>query len=82
MRLTYNVIINGRYFKAGEDIPDDLISDAVRKYAVTDADDDEMSAPIEPERSKVKPPKLKASFVKREEKFVCASNVNLNLRRG
>ena len=49
MKLSANVITNGRYYKAGEDVPDDLISDAMRKYAVTvsedgDAVDDESYA--------------------------------------
>ena len=35
MRLTHNVITQGRYYKAGEDIPNDLLSDAMRKYAVS-----------------------------------------------
>jgi hypothetical protein len=37
MRLSANVITKGRYYKAGEEIPDDLLSDALRKYAVDDS---------------------------------------------
>ena len=36
MRLTHNVITHGRYWKAGDDMPDNLISDAMREYAVSD----------------------------------------------
>jgi hypothetical protein len=35
MKLMYNVITQGRYYKAGEHIPENLLSDAMRKYAVT-----------------------------------------------
>ena len=36
MKLSANVICSGRYWKAFEDIPDELLSDAMRKYAVVD----------------------------------------------
>ena len=44
MRLSANVITNGRYCKAGEDIPDDLLSDAMRKYAVSDLQEQRRAA--------------------------------------
>ena len=36
MRLTRNAVMHGRYWKAFEEIPDELVSDAMRKYAVSD----------------------------------------------
>jgi hypothetical protein len=35
MILAHNVITKGRYYKAGEDIPENLLSDALRKYAIS-----------------------------------------------
>ena len=34
--MTHNAIMHGRYWKAFEEIPDELVSDAMRKYAVSD----------------------------------------------
>jgi hypothetical protein len=46
MRLKVNVITGkpSRYYKAGEDVPNDLLSDSMRRFAMADphigADDD------------------------------------------
>jgi hypothetical protein len=87
MRLSANVITQGRYYKSGEDIPDALLSDAMRKYAVSDiqqqrrdADDVESKGTIMGEEirqalQKAKP-KVK-SYVKRGDRFELASKVDL-----
>jgi hypothetical protein len=36
MRLTHNVITKGRYYKAGEEIPDEELSPNLLKYVVRD----------------------------------------------
>jgi hypothetical protein len=36
MKLSANVITKGRYYKAFDEIPDELVSDALRKYAVSE----------------------------------------------
>ena len=91
MKLSVNVITKGRYFKAGEDVPDDLISDAMRKYAVTvsedgDAVDESYAQTLQKQRADLdhvaKPKIVKRegtmkgkSFVKRNDRFVLASAV-------
>jgi hypothetical protein len=78
MKLTANVITNGRYYKAGTDVPDDLLSDAMRRYAVSDVpqqrrDADAIESKPAPRRRMSKA----ASFVKRNGEFVSSSTVKL-----
>ena len=35
MKLRLHTIVGGRYFKSGEDVPDELVSPSIAKYAVT-----------------------------------------------
>ena len=44
MKLRYHTIVGGRYFKSGEDVPDDLVSPSIAKYAVD-------PSPLAPEAS-------------------------------
>jgi hypothetical protein len=84
MRLSASVISKGKYYKAGEEIPENLLSDALRKYEVTDdytlqqqrrdADDIE-SKPALPRRPRNR--NRVASFVKRGEHFEPASKVDV-----
>ena len=73
MRLSANVITKGRYYRAGEDVPDDLLTDALKKYEVTDEDPEESVTPKEVKPAA--PRKLSASYVNRDGRFVLASNV-------
>jgi hypothetical protein len=74
MKLKANVITKGKYYRAGEDIPDDLLSDALRKYALSP---DEERSVIEQQRSDAdgvewKPSQVKLSskrYVKRGDGF-------------
>jgi hypothetical protein len=91
MKLSVNVITGGRYFKAGEDVADDLISDAMRKYAVVvsedgDAVDASYAETLQKQRVGLdhvaKPKMVKRegqvkgkSYVKRADRFVLASAV-------
>ena len=78
MRLSANVITHGRYYKVGEDIPDELISDAMRKYAVDlqeqrrDADNGESNVRTPRQRRRAA-----ASYVKRGDGFEPASKVDV-----
>jgi hypothetical protein len=40
MKLSVNLVGRGRYWKAGEEIPDDEVPATIRKYAVTVTGDD------------------------------------------
>ena len=84
MILTHNVITHGRYYKAGEDIPNDLLSDAMRKYAVTisedgDAVDDSYSKTLQKQREeadgKFQPRLSSRNYVKRDQVFKRADSV-------
>jgi hypothetical protein len=81
MKLIYNAITKGRYFKAGEDIPDNLLSDALRKYEVRN--DDCYSEAIQRQREEAddiesKPaPRRPRAFVKRGNNFVPASKTDV-----
>ena len=47
MKLRYHTIAGGRYFKSGEDVPDELVSPAIAKYAVSeDANPEPVPAPV------------------------------------
>ena len=78
--LTHNVITQGRYYKAGEDIPNDLLSDATRKYAVSA---DEERSKLQQQRrdadeveSKPAPSKLSSrNYVKRDDTFKRSDSV-------
>ena len=39
VKLRVRSIIGGRYYKAGEDVPDELVSPAIAKYAVSEDGD-------------------------------------------
>ena len=82
MKLRANVITKGRYYKAGKDIPDDLLSDAMRKYAVSedgDGVDASYSEKIQRQRSDADwKPQAKLSsrnYVKRNASFKRADSV-------
>jgi hypothetical protein len=79
VKLSANVITNGRYYKAGTDISDDLLSDAMRRYAVSDVQQQRRdSDDIEAKVRKSKPRRNRtASYVKRGESFELASKVEL-----
>jgi hypothetical protein len=49
VKLRYHTIVSGRYFKAGEDVPDELVSPAIAKYAVSEEGD---AADLEPVKQK------------------------------
>jgi hypothetical protein len=36
----HTIVRGGRYFKAGEEVPDELVSPAIAKYAVSEGDRD------------------------------------------
>ena len=38
MRLSVNLVTGGRYFKAGENVPDDQVPPSLAKYALSDTD--------------------------------------------
>jgi hypothetical protein len=38
VKLSVNVITAGRYYRSGEEVPDQEVSDAMRKYVVRDDD--------------------------------------------
>ena len=70
MRLCFNAITKGRYFKAFEEIPDELVSDSLRKYAVDDS--------VQAEEIESKPaPRRPRAFVKRGNNFVSASKTDV-----
>ena len=73
MKLRANVITKGRYYKAGEDIPDDLLSNTMRKYAVTVSEDgDGMDADGVESKPGVK--LSSRNYVKRDASFKRASS--------
>ena len=83
MRLRVNLIANGRYYVAGEDIAQDELPAWAGKYSV-DVDPPPAMATIaqrvQAPRAKLKPrpkPNVKASFVKRDGEFVTAANAEL-----
>ena len=39
MKLRYHTFVGGRYFKSGEDVPDELVSPSIAKYAVSEDGD-------------------------------------------
>ena len=39
MRLRVHTIVGGRYYKAGENVPDEEVSPTIAKYAVTVSED-------------------------------------------
>jgi hypothetical protein len=45
MKLSVNLVGRGRYWKAGEEIPDEEVPATIRRYAVTVSGDDEVSNP-------------------------------------
>ena len=49
MKLSVNLIGEGRYFRAGENVPDDQVSPAIARFAVTETDS-------QPERTELCPP--------------------------
>ena len=78
MVLTHNVITHGRYYKAGEDIPNDLISDAMRKYAVSDIQQQRRDADNSESKPATRKPRNRAgSYVERNGEFVSGSTVEL-----
>jgi hypothetical protein len=91
MKLKVNLITGGKYFKAGEDIPDDELPEFATKYAMEaepngDAVDDSYAETLQKQRADLdhtaKPKVVKRegqmkgkSFVKRNDRFVLASAV-------
>lgn len=74
MKLKVNLISNGKYFKAGEEVADDLISDAMRKYAVTvsedgDAVDESYAESLQRQRANLDDNTAKPKVVKRDHKM-------------
>jgi hypothetical protein len=49
MRLSVNFISGGKYWKVGDDIPDELVPEPVRRYAATE----EEAAPVNGGREKI-----------------------------
>ena len=62
MKLSVNVITGSpsRYYRAGEEVPDSQISDAMRKYAIRAIRDDSGARPDDP-GARSKPPPLEPS---------------------
>jgi hypothetical protein len=90
VKLKVNLISNGKYFKAGEDIPDDALPDFASRYASEAEDGEAVEASyaetLQQQRADLdgtaRPKVVKASgkmkgksFVKREDRFVLASSV-------
>jgi hypothetical protein len=48
VKLSASVITGGRYYRAGEEVPDRVISDAMRRYAVADIEEKHEPAPSAP----------------------------------
>jgi hypothetical protein len=90
VKLKVNLISGGRYYKAGEDIPEDALPDFASRYASEVEDGEAVGASyaqtLQQQRADLddtaKPRIVKASgrmkgksFVKRDDRFVLASSV-------
>jgi hypothetical protein len=49
VKLSVNLVAGGRYFRAGENVPDDQVSPEIAQFAVSENDS-------QPERTEVCPP--------------------------